>query len=189
MIKKKFAILVSGYGRGAIQIIKDCRNGLIKPQLSLLVSSNPNSESLKYASSNNIPYAVIEKDKFETKSEFETEIKSLLFNHGIDYVFLAGWMPIIGPSLINNYIKRIINIHPSLLPSFKGLNAIDQAINSGVKVTGITTHFVNHKIDSGEIIDQIPVVISSSDDFNSLVEKIFKAGVILTRNTINNNFI
>ena len=97
MIKKKFAILVSGYGRGAIQIIKDCRNGLIKPQLSLLVSSNPNSESLKYASSNNIPYAVIEKDKFETKSEFETEIKSLLFNHGIDYVFLAGWMPIIGP--------------------------------------------------------------------------------------------
>jgi len=188
-MRKKFAVFVSGYGRGAIEIIKNYRNGLIEPQLSLLLSSNPKSGSLNFASSNNIPSAIIEKNKFETKLEFETEIISLLLNHEIDYIFLAGWMPIVGSTLLKNYSNKIINIHPSLLPSFKGLNAIDQALDYGVKVTGVTTHYVDYNVDTGKIVDQVSVIISKNDDFEAVDFKIFKAGCYLTTKTINNIFI
>ena len=188
-MRKKFAVFVSGYGRGAIEIIKDYSNGLIEPQLSLIISSNPKSGCLKYASSNDIPFSVIEKEKFETKLEFENEIISKLLNHGIDYIFLAGWMHIVGPVLLKKYFNKIVNIHPSLLPSFKGLNAIDQALDYGVKVTGITTHYVDYNVDTGKIVDQVPIIIFENDDFEAVDVKIFKAGCALTTKTINNIFI
>ena len=188
-MRKKFAVFVSGYGRGAIEIIKDYRSGLIEPQLSLLISSNPQSASLNSASLNDIPYTVIEKDKYETKLEFENEIISELLNHGIDYVFLAGWMHVVGPVLLKKYFNKIVNIHPSLLPSFKGLNAIDQALDYGVKVTGITTHYVDYNIDGGKILDQVPIIIFENDDFKAVDNKIFEAGCALTTKTINNFFI
>ena len=188
-MRKKFAVFVSGYGRGAIEIIKDYRNGLIEPQLSILLSSNPKSESLNLASLNDIPCAVIDKNKFETKLEFENEINAVLSCHEIDYIFLAGWMHIVGPVLLKKYSNKIINIHPSLLPSFKGLNAIDKAIEFGVKITGLTTHYIDSKIDTGKIIDQVPIKISNTDDFKSLDKKIFMAGTILTRKTINKTFV
>jgi len=187
-MEKKFAVFVSGYGRGAIQIIKDYKDGFIKPQLSLVLSSNPKSECLNSASLNDIPFTVIEKDKFETKLEFESEIISLLLNHGIDYVFLAGWMPIVGSMLLKKYSGKIINIHPSLLPSFKGLNAIDQALDYGVKITGITTHYVDKTIDGGDIILQKYVLIDEKDDFINLDKKIFRAGAKLSTETINKIF-
>ena len=167
-MRKKFAVFVSGYGRGAIEIIKDYRNGLIKPQLSLLLSSNPESGSLNFAQSNDIPCAIIEKSKFETKLEFENEINLVLSQHEIDYIFLAGWMPIVGSTLLKKHSNKIINIHPSLLPSFKGLDALDQALDYGVKITGITTHFVDKSIDGGGIILQKHVYVDEEDDFQSL---------------------
>jgi len=187
-MRKKFAVFVSGYGRGAIEIIKDYRNGLIQPQLSLLLSSNPKSGSLNFASSNNIPSAIIEKNKFQTKLEFETEIISLLLNHEIDYIFLAGWMHIVGPVLFKKYSNKIINIHPSLLPSFKGLNAIDQALDYGVKITGLTTHYVDKTIDGGDIILQKHILIDEKEDFVILDKKIFRAGAKLSIETINKIF-
>ena len=187
-MRKKFAVFVSGYGRGAIEIINDYKNGLIEPQLSLLLSSNPKSGSLNFAKSSDIPSAVIEKNKFETKLEFENEIISVLLKHEIDYVFLAGWMPIVGSSLLKKYSNKIINIHPSLLPSFKGLNAIDQALDYGSKITGLTTHFVDKSIDGGDIILQKHVFIDEKDDFHSLDKKIFRAGVELSNDTINKFF-
>ena len=98
-------------------------------------------------------------------------------------------MPIVGFTLLNKYPNKIINIHPSLLPSFKGLNAIDQALKYGVKITGLTTHFIDINVDEGKIIDQVPIIISDSDDFKSIDKKIFKEGVILTIKTINKIFI
>lgn len=187
-MKKKFAVFVSGYGRGAIEIINDYRNGLIEPQLSLLLSSNPKSGSLNIAKSNDIPCAVIEKNKFETKLEFENEINSVLSYYEIDYIFLAGWMPIVGSALLKKHSNKIINIHPSLLPSFKGLNAIDQALDYGVKITGLTTHYVDKSIDGGDIILQKHVFIAEKDDFHSLDKKIFRAGSELTKDTINKIF-
>ena len=109
-------------------------------------------------------------------------------NHEIDYIFLAGWMPIVGPTLLKNYSNKIINIHPSLLPSFKGLNAIDQALDYGVKITGLTTHYVDKTIDGGDIILQKYVLIDEKDDFVILDKKIFIAGTKLSIETINKIF-
>ena len=186
--KKKFAIFVSGYGRGAIEIINDYLNGLIEPQLSILISSNPKSGSLNFAKSNEIACLVIEKNNYDTKLDFENEIVDILLENKIDYIFLAGWMPIVGSTLLKTYSKKIINIHPSLLPSFKGLNAIDQALDYGVKITGITTHYVDKSIDGGDIILQKHVFIDEKDDFFSLDKKIFKAGAKLSIETINKIF-
>ena len=186
--KKKFAVFVSGYGRGAIEIINDYSNGLIEPQLSILISSNPKSGSLNFAKSNEIACFVIEKNNYDTKLDFENEIIDILLENKIDYIFLAGWMPIVGSKLLKTYSKKIINIHPSLLPSFTGLNAIDQALDYGVKITGITTHYVDKSIDGGDIILQKHVFIDEKDDFLSLDKKIFKAGAKLSIETINKIF-
>jgi len=185
----KFAVLVSGYGRGAIEIIKDYRFGLIKPELSLILSSVSNSKALSFATENGIEIGVIEKHKFKTKMDFENEIISVLSDNEIDYIFLAGWMPIVGSTLLKKYYNKIINIHPSLLPSFKGLSAIDKAMNYGVKITGITTHYVDNTIDGGKIIDQVAIRITDEDIFETIDNKIFKAGTILSIETINKIFI
>ena len=92
-------------------------------------------------------------------------------------------------NFITNYENKIVNIHPSLLPSFKGLNAIDQALDYGVKVTGVTTHYVDASIDGGRIILQKPVIIHPDDNFNTLDEKIFEEGTRLSAETINKVFV
>jgi phosphoribosylglycinamide formyltransferase-1 len=186
---KNFAVFISGYGRGAIEIIKDFKNELIKPYLSLILSNNEHSYALKVAKENNINTVIIKKNHNQSNDDFENEILKELYKHKIDYIFLAGWMYIIREKLLTAYPKRIVNIHPSLLPSFKGANAIEQALKYKVKITGITTHFVDNTIDGGEIIDQKCVRVNEDDNFKTLDNKIFKAGTILTVETINKIFI
>ena len=187
-MEKKFAVFVSGYGRGAIEIIKDFKLGLILPKLELILSSTIASASLDYAKNEGINVAVVEKSNYDDSAEFENHICKILRKYDIDYIFLAGWKYILTETLIKNYKKKIVNIHPSLLPSFKGLKAIDQALAYGVRVTGITTHFVDETIDGGEIIDQIAIYIEDDDNFKNLDNKIFKTGTALTISTINKIF-
>ncbi|HED06844.1 MAG TPA: phosphoribosylglycinamide formyltransferase [Ignavibacteria bacterium] len=188
-MKKKFAVFISGYGRGAIEIIKDYKFGLVRPELSLLLSDNKMSYALEIAKKNSISTVVIEKNKYKSKCYFEEEIINELKKKEIDYIFLAGWMNIIGQTILSIYPNKIVNIHPSLLPSFKGLNAIEQALKYGVKITGVTTHIVDNLIDNGKILKQIPISVESNDTFKTLDNKIFKAGTILTLETINEYFI
>ncbi|MDP4266845.1 MAG: formyltransferase family protein [Bacteroidota bacterium] len=188
-MRKKFVVFVSGYGRGAIEIIKDFENSLIYPELSLILSSFENSYSLKIAEENGISTAIVKRDIFKSKNEFEEEILKILKFNNIDYIFLAGWNYIVGEKLLNSYKNKIVNIHPSILPSFKGKNAIDQAIEAGVKITGITTHFVDSSIDGGKIIEQKCIRINEGDNFRLLDNKIFKSGTVLTLETINTVFI
>lgn len=185
-MKVKFAVFVSGYGRGAIKIIKDYKAGLIKPELKLILSTNPSSHCLKVAKENHIATEVIERK--EEKNIFEDKLLRKLKFYEIDYIFLAGFKYILGDTLLKNYPNKILNIHPSLLPAFKGLNAIDQALSYGVKYTGITVHYVDKKVDSGKIIDQIPIEIEKNDDFKTIDRKIFKAGSMLTTKCINKIF-
>lgn len=187
-MSNNFAVFVSGYGRGAIEIINDFQLGLIQPKLNLILSSNPKSKVIEIAKAKNIPSVIIEPSNFQSREEYENGIIDELENYNINYIFLAGWMKILGETLIEKYKNRIVNIHNSLLPSFKGLNAIDQALNYGVKYTGITTHFVDTSIDGGSIIDQEIVRIDDDDNFKTLDNKVFKAGTILTLKTINKVF-
>jgi phosphoribosylglycinamide formyltransferase-1 len=188
-MKKKFAIFISGYGRGAIDIIEKNELGLIDPDLYLVVSNNPNSGALKVAKKYNVKTIVQPKKQGQSKFDYEEELLTKLKDNGIEYIFLAGWLLILSEHFISHFNQKIINIHPSILPSFKGLKAIDQALDYGVKITGITTHWVDPSIDGGAIIGQKSVVIESDDDFTSLDKKIFKAGTILSLESINESFI
>lgn len=186
--KVNFAIFVSGYGNGAIEIIENNNDGLIQPKPALLLSSNPQSFSLQVARDHNIPTAVVERDRFKDKKSYERAIMEQLDRYDIDYIFLAGYRLIVGKELLSSYKDRIVNIHPSLLPAFKGMDAIGQALDAGVKITGVTTHVIDGEIDEGAIVDQKAVRIRENDDHDSLSNKVFKMGSILTVKTINSFF-
>ena len=113
---KNFAVLVSGNGRGAKEIINDSINDLIKPKLSLILTSNSQSNVIEYAHNNSIPIVIIERNNYVTKIDFENAIIKTLKTYSVDYIFLAGWMFIVGNEMLNAFKNRIVNIHPSLLP-------------------------------------------------------------------------
>lgn len=185
--RARFAVFVSGYGRGALEIIKDHAEGTIMPELGLLLSTNPESKALELAKKHDIPTAVVIREG-KKRSVYETEVLSILSDLKIDYIFLAGYAPIVGKILLNAYPDRILNVHPSLLPAFKGIHAIDQAMEYSVKITGVTVHVVNESIDSGMIIGQEAVRIDPGDTFDDMDMKIFGRGVVLTRDCINEYF-
>jgi phosphoribosylglycinamide formyltransferase 1 len=186
---KKFAVLYSGYGRGAKEIISDYINGYIKPKLNLVITTNQNTEALEIAKKANIPTAHIDKKKYESNEKFEQEVLRELKDNEIDYIFLAGYGHLVGATLLNLYKNKIANIHPSLLPSFKGhKNGLQQALEYGVKVVGITTHLVDEGMDSGKILLQDSIQVDG-DDFKQLEYRIFRIGTILQVQTINKFFV
>ena len=189
MKRKNFAVFISGYGRGAIEIINNHRNQLIKPELKLILSSNPHAHCLVHASANKIRCAVVERQHHLSKKSFETQILSILHEYEIDYIYLAGWLHILGTTLLNAFAGRIVNVHPSLLPAFKGLNAINQAMDYGVKITGVTTHYVDETLDGGKIIAQKSIEIDRGESFDQIDKRLFSVTADLTKETINQIFI
>lgn len=186
---KNFAVFISGYGRGAMEIIKDWKRGLVRPNLKLLLSSDPQSPCLAFARENGLVFEVVERKSYPSKKAFEQQILDALKAHEIDYVYLAGWMHIIGQTLLDEYKERIVNVHPSLLPSFKGLNGIQQAMEYGVKVTGATTHYIDETIDGGKIIAQKCIEINEGDTFDEIDNRLFKVTTLITLETINKVFL
>jgi phosphoribosylglycinamide formyltransferase-1 len=171
-----------------MEIIKDYKKNLVKPNLRLILSSNDDSPCLGFADLNGIDYEVVDRSRFRTKKAFEEQIIEVLRAHDIHYVYLAGWMHILGPTLLNAYPDKIVNVHPSLLPSFKGLNGIQQAMDCGVKITGVTTHFVDESIDGGKIIAQKCIEIHEGDTFEDIDNRLFKITTLITLDTINSVF-
>lgn len=187
---KKFAVFYSGFGRGAKEIINDYKNGYIKPELGLVFTIKPDTEAFKIAKENNIPVYSLDKKKFDSNEDFEKQIVNILILYEIDYIFLAGYGLLIGEILLSQYKSRIVNIHPSLLPSFTGhKNGLQQALDYGVKIVGITTHVVDEGMDTGKILFQESLVVDEDEDFKQLEYRIFKIGTILQVKTINKYFI
>ena len=129
-------------------------------EISLLVCDKPEARAVGRAHYHHIPCFAFSAKAYESKEAFEKEILKKLEEYEIDYVILAGYMRLIGPTLLEAYGGRIINIHPSLLPSFPGKDAVGQALEAGVKVTGVTIHYVDAGMDTGPIIAQEAVVVS-----------------------------
>ncbi|WP_246830705.1 phosphoribosylglycinamide formyltransferase [Nosocomiicoccus sp. HMSC059G07] len=142
--------------------------------IKVLIVDNKDAKAIERAKRLNVPYEIVERSG-KTKEEFEAEILNILKDKNIEYILLAGFMKILSAEFIERYDRKIINIHPSLLPSFKGKNGILDAYNYGVKVSGVTVHYVDSGIDTGEIIDQEPVVLRDDDTLESFEEKIHKA--------------
>ena len=170
--KRKVAILISGRGSNMKALIDACKDINFPAEIALVISNKQDALGLNYAQENNIFTAVIDHKKFSNRQEFEEAIDQEMIKNHIQIICLAGFMRVLSPFFVEKWQGRLINIHPSLLPEFKGANAVLDALKSGVKVSGCTTHFVSVEVDAGEIIMQSQVDISSNDDFNSLAQKI-----------------
>jgi len=168
------AVLASGRGSNFSAIIRAAKKGKIKANLSLLVCDNPKAGAVGRAKRAGIKIAMVRREDFPSRDDFERKIIEHLQQHNIDLVVLAGFMRILGHELISRYENKIINIHPALLPSFKGAHGIKDAFDYGVKVTGVTVHFVDDQMDHGPIILQSPLKIEEDDTPESLEAKIHK---------------
>jgi phosphoribosylglycinamide formyltransferase-1 len=168
------AVFASGRGTNFGAIIRAVRRGRIKASLALLVCDNPKAGVLGRAKRAGVKVALVGRNDFSTKKDFEEKIIQHLEENNIDLIVLAGFMRILGPELVQRFKGRIINVHPALLPSFKGATSVQDAFDYGVKVTGVTVHFVDEEMDHGPIILQAPVRIEEVDTLETLEAKIHK---------------
>ncbi|MFC1709065.1 phosphoribosylglycinamide formyltransferase [Candidatus Omnitrophota bacterium] len=169
------AVFCSGNGTNLQAIINAVKSKKLKGvKISLIVSDNFKAYALERARKARIKSVIVDPHSFETKAGFEKEIIRYLGIEKIDLLVLAGFMRIVGSMLLKAYKNRIINIHPALLPSFKGAHGIKDAFGYGAKVTGVTVHFVDDKMDHGPIILQEAVPIKKNDSLNSLEERIHR---------------
>ena len=168
MVKIKTCVFISGQGTNLKNLIFRSRDYNFPIKICLVICNNKKAYGLNYAKKNKIPYLFI-----NTKlSNYENKILLTLKKYKISFICLAGFMKIIPNILIKNYHNKIINIHPSLLPKFKGLNTHSRAIKNNEKFSGCTVHYVNSKLDSGKIILQKKVKITKNDTPDSLAKKI-----------------
>jgi phosphoribosylglycinamide formyltransferase-1 len=168
------SVFASGRGSNFLAIAKAVKAGRLKANLTLLICDNPKAAVLDKARRLKINAVLVNRKDFSSKKDFEARIISLLKENKIDLIVMAGYMRIISPEFVAAYKNRIINIHPALLPSFKGAEGIKDAFFHGVRYTGVTVHFVTEEMDDGPIILQSPVEIKKTDTLRSLEEKIHK---------------
>jgi len=166
------AILISGRGSNMLNIVRACKNGELNSNVATVISNNPDSDGLQKAKRSMIDVKIIDHKKFKNSSDFEKSLSNYLEKKRVNLICLAGFMKILSKDFVKKWDKKIINIHPSLLPAFKGLNPHKKAIKMKVKYSGCTVHFVDKDIDSGNIIDQDIVKVSKYDDEGSLQKKI-----------------
>ena len=165
-------ILISGNGSNMKNIIDACKNGSLKSSVSIVISDNPLAKGLSLAKKENVESVLIDRDKFSSAENFENTILKKLDIAQVNLICLAGFMRILSKNFLKKWNYKIINVHPSLLPAFKGLNTHQRALKSRAEYSGCTIHYVNEKIDGGEIIKQKSIKILDSDDKNSLKKKI-----------------
>ncbi|MCI6495631.1 MAG: phosphoribosylglycinamide formyltransferase [Anaeromassilibacillus sp.] len=177
---KNIVVLVSGGGTNLQALIDASERGEIENgRISCVVSSNPNAYAIERAKKHNIDYAVIRRKDYESLGSYDEALTALLLEKKADLVVLAGFMTILGDKVIKQFENRMINIHPSLIPSFcgagfYGLKVHEAALARGVKVTGATVHFVNEICDGGPIILQKAVEISNDDTAETLQRKVME---------------
>lgn len=170
-MKNRLAVLISGRGSNMIAIADNCRAGLLDAEISFVASDRPDAPGLSWARGMKIPVRILPYSS-QGRESAEKWLDDLLDNTGTDWLALAGFMRILSPEFVAKRKGRVINIHPSLLPSFPGRNSIREAYDHGVKITGVTVHFVDELVDHGKIIAQEPVRILPDDTIEDLEERI-----------------
>ena len=178
-MKTKIAVLVSGGGTNLQALIDAQGKTLVSGEIALVVANNANAYALERAKKANIPTAVVLEKQCGSQEAFEEKLKEVLEEYGIEGIILAGFMTILTEKFTSCYPKRILNVHPSLIPSFcgegfYGLRVHEAALSYGVKVTGATVHFVNEIPDGGEIIAQRAVYIEPGDTPETLQRRVME---------------
>ena len=180
MLKAKVCVLVSGGGTNLQAIIDAIKSDVIKSaEISAVIASNPNAYALERAKANGIPAEVVYKKEIGSQEAFEAKLIELIEHYEADIIVLAGFMCILSENFTKKYPERIINVHPSLIPSFcgkgfYGLKVHEAALGYGVKVTGATVHFVNEIPDGGRIIMQKAVAIEDGDTPETLQKRVME---------------
>ena len=172
-------ILISGRGSNMLNLVNASQRGLINSKIKIVISNNKNSSGIDKAKRKNIKTKIINQKDYGSKKDFENALTNTLKNQNVDLVCLAGFMSILSKNFLKDWNRKVINIHPSLLPSFRGKNAVKQALEQRVKTAGCSVHFVDEGIDTGEIISQVIVPVSSNDDEETLGKKILKKEHVL----------
>lgn len=168
----KIAVFASGSGSNFQAFVDGIQAGRLDAEIGLLVCDRPGARAIERAKENGVPTFAFAPKIYENKAQFEQEIASELKRRDIHLLVLAGYMRLIGTTLLSSYSGRIINIHPSLLPAFPGKDAIGQALAAGVKIAGVTIHEVDEGMDTGKIIAQEAVPVHENDDHDSLLQRI-----------------
>lgn len=175
MAQLKTAVLISGRGSNMGALIDACAAPGFPARIALVLSNRPDAAGLAAAAAAGIPTAVIDHRAYPDRASFEAAMTAALEAAGVDLVCLAGFMRLLSADFVGRWHDRLVNIHPSLLPAFKGLDAHAQALAAGVRITGCTVHFVRPAMDSGPIIVQAAVPVLPDDDAGTLAARVLAA--------------
>lgn len=168
----KLGVLISGSGTNLQAIIDQIAEGKLDATVEVVISSRPDAYGLVRAQNAGIPVVALSREAYVDPLEADAAIAQILREHEVDYIAMAGYMRMITPVLLDLFPDRIINLHPALLPSFPGAHGIADALEHGVKVTGVTVHFANATYDDGPIIAQRPVLVEEGDTEDTLAQRI-----------------
>ena len=187
MVKKRACVFISGTGTNLKSIINYSRDYNFPININLIISNNKSAKGIYFAKKFSIPHKIIN----QTRDRFEKIAIKELRNRKIDLICLAGFMKVLTKNFIRSFNGKIVNIHPSLLPKYKGLNTYKRAIEKGDKLFGCTVHYVNEKLDSGKIIIKKRVHIANAETVEKLKKKVqveeYKAYAIAIRKIYNLN--
>ncbi|MDD2942512.1 MAG: phosphoribosylglycinamide formyltransferase [bacterium] len=171
----KIVVFISGRGSNLKAILSHIQDGSLKAEVCAVISDKPEAAGLELAKNAGVPAIVVPRlPKNRSLAEFNAELAATALNYSPDLVVLAGFMRVVTTEFLSAFPGRVVNIHPSLLPSFKGLHAQKQAVEAGVKFAGCTVHYVNEEVDSGGIIAQAVVPVLPNDSEDSLSQRILE---------------
>ena len=170
--KLNIAVLASGEGTNFQVLIDLCKNKKLDIDIKLLISNKENAGCIKRAIKSEIPYYLVLENNYANREKFEEYIIKILKESNVELIVMAGWMKIASENFVDTFKDKIINIHPSLLPSFKGKNPIEDALKNNSLITGCSVHFVDREVDNGKLIIQAALSIKTDDDLISLTNKI-----------------
>lgn len=168
----KLGIMASGNGSNFEAVQSAIASNQLNAQIQVLIYNNPEAQAAQRANNWSIPSVLLNHRDFQHREDLDQRIVQTLQQYQVGWVIMAGWMRLVTPVLIDAFPNKIINIHPSLLPSFRGVRAVEQAINAGVKITGCTVHFVCLEVDSGPILLQAAVPVLPNDTLETLHARI-----------------
>jgi phosphoribosylglycinamide formyltransferase 1 len=168
----QLGVMASGSGTNFAAVAKAIADGKLNAEIKVLIYNKPCAKVKERAEEYHVPTVLIDHRAYQNREDLDQEIVTVFNAYGVDWVIMAGWMRITTQVLLDGYPNRVINIHPSLLPSFKGIKAIEQALQAKVKITGCTVHLVSLEVDSGEIIMQAAVPVLSDDTLDTLHARI-----------------
>jgi len=170
--KTRLGVLISGSGSNLQSIIDKCESGYLPAEVAVVISNKADAYGLTRAANHGIPGVVLVRKDYPDEFFYNMAILNALKEHDVELVVMAGYMRLLGPEVLDAYPNQVLNLHPALLPSFPGAHGIKDALDYGVKVTGVTVHFANEIFDEGPIILQEAVSIAEDDTENTLAQKI-----------------